>query len=173
MDPTSIAEFVKTYLIDHWPFVFVAFLLGTIGHVFKTKCWTVAYAKKSRVGFYGRATLPLHAPAAGALFGVIMWLVMKEESVVGPGIAAKAGSIVLYYTGSGTLSAWLFSAWKHFVKSRGIDLPDEFDEESQGPDGGHAEPLTLGPDDITPVINVAPPPRAWRDEGGDEPPPAA
>jgi len=32
--------------------------------------------------------------------------------------------VVLYYAGAGLISAWAVAGWKHFMKSRGIELPD-------------------------------------------------
>ena len=133
MDLNAIAEFVKTYLLDHWPFFVASLLLGTIGQFFKTKVWTKERA--TRKGFGGhffwwmQATLALHAPLAGGLLGATMWLTKGSDSaLVGPGIAQSSGSVVVYYMASGLLSAWFFAGLRHFVKSRGIDVPDEFEE---------------------------------------------
>lgn len=132
MDMSAIAEFVKTYLLPHWPFLFVAFMLGLIGQVMKNKVWTAQRAKKSKAAYWIRSFLPLHAPVAGGLIGLAGALVFKENMPVSPGVVTP-GDVMLYYAGAGAFSAWVFNAFKHFAESRGVDVPDELDGDSDSP----------------------------------------
>lgn len=132
MDVSSIAEFVKTYLLPHYPFILIAFILGMAGNVFKNKVWTKQRAARSRFAYWIRAFLPLHAPFIGALIGLAGKIVLADSMPVSPGISAP-GDVVLYYAGAGAFSAWVFNAFKHFAESRGVEVPDALDGDSDTP----------------------------------------
>lgn len=134
MELNDIAEFFQKYLLDHWPFLVVSFMLGIIGNIFKTKVWTKERAKQP--GWYGkfcwwvRAFLPIHAPAAGGWLGLIGWKLMGENVPMSP-VEHKTGLlVVLYYMMAGAFSSFVFAAWKHFLQSRDIPIPSELDDET-------------------------------------------
>jgi hypothetical protein len=131
MDPTAIAEFVKTYMLPHWPFFFVAFMLGLAGNIFKNRVWTRDKAAKSKVVWWIRAFLPLHAPLAGALLAVVGFKLFGSVPV-SPGVEGLGGA-VLYYMGAGALSAYCFNAFRHFVESRGVNVPDVLEGDAESP----------------------------------------
>jgi len=108
---------VTTYVLPHWPFVMMAFILGGVGGVMKKSVWTKERAARSRFFWWMRSLLPLHAPIAGALFGVVAELL--GGAPVSPGVEGVAGAM-LYHAGAGAASAWVYSIFRHFLKSRGI-----------------------------------------------------
>lgn len=124
MDLNSIAEFVKAYIIDHWPFLLVSMMLGMVGVFARSYLWTKEAAAKRRFHYWMRATLPFHPVVAGGVFGFVGELLFNGEMIVGPGVERTAASIGLYYAGAGLLSTWIWAAWKHLMKSRGI-APDD------------------------------------------------
>lgn len=113
-------ETIQTYVLPHWAFLTAAFILAGVGQVMKTSFWTKALAAKSRFRWYMRATLPLHAPAGGAAIAILSHLV-GADLPVSPGVEGVA-SAALYYAGAGAASSWVYVAFKHFAKSRGIEL---------------------------------------------------
>jgi hypothetical protein len=121
-DLGSALSSIPSMLVQHWVFFVVSFVLGLIGHVFKTQVWTYERAQESRVMHWIRAFLPLHAPLAGFLLGVVVTLVMGDDAPAGPGVAGK-GYVVIYYMGAGAVSAWVVNAWKFFMASRGVSDP--------------------------------------------------
>jgi len=132
MDISAIAEFVKTYLLPHWPFFFMSFMLGLMGNVMKNKVWTQKRASRSKVFYWIRAFLPLHAPLAGAVLGMGCGLLFPGHVLASPGVESP-GQLMMYYMGAGGFSAWVFNAFKHFAESRGVNVPDEFDGDSDSP----------------------------------------
>lgn len=121
MDLESMARFAQEYLLPHWPFIVMAFILGSIGQVMKTRIWTKEAAAKSKFFWYARATLPFHAMFAGGASALAATLAFGSVPV-SPGVEGTAAAM-LYYAGAGAASSWLFGAFKYFLKQRGIDLP--------------------------------------------------
>lgn len=134
MDLNSIAEFVKTYLLEHWPFVAAALILGFLTHFFKARVWTKARAAgiidpneptlalaKTKFCRFMRTTLPLHAPFIGTVAAIVMVKTLGADEVPrSPGVDGAA-AVVMYYLGAGVVSSWVFAAWKRVLKSRGIN----------------------------------------------------
>lgn len=115
-------DMITTHVLPHWPFIMMAFVLGGIGSFFKKKVWTKERAKKNRFFWLVRALLPMHAPMAGAMFGVVAEHL--GGAPVSPGVEGMAG-VMLYHAGAGMASSYVYSAFRHFLKSRGL-----LDEES-------------------------------------------
>lgn len=108
---------IQEYVLPHWPFVVMAFVLGGIGGVMKTQVWTKERAARSRFFWWMRALLPLHAPGAGALFAVVAELM--GGAPVSPGVEGMFAAI-LYHAGAGMASSHVYSAFRYFLKARGI-----------------------------------------------------
>lgn len=124
VDVTGALGSVKDLLLAHWSLFVVAVVLGILGNFTRTRVWTkdkAAHGKPNWIWWWGRASLPIHAPLSGALFGIVMILVYGIDTPAGPGVDTKA-EIMLYYTFSGVLSSYVYSGFKHFMKSRGIVL---------------------------------------------------
>jgi len=120
MDFGNLLNLGKEYLLPHWPLLVMAFLLGTVGQFFKTRVWTKERAAKSRVMWWIRAALPLHAPMVGALvalFGKLIFGTMPAS--LG---AESYPDLMLYYAGAGAVAAYFVALLKHIAKSRGIQL---------------------------------------------------
>lgn len=136
--------------LDHWIFFVVSFVLGMAGQVFKGRVWTKANAEKSRVFYWIRALLPLHAPVVGTLLGIVLVIIWGKDAPVGPGITGT-GQIVIYYMAAGGFSAWVVGGWQHFMKERGISdptrlsmLPGEVDADDDGfPDDSGPPPVPV------------------------------
>jgi hypothetical protein len=117
---------LKDLLVAHWSFLIVAIVLGTIGNFAKTRVWTKARAISGNplwLWWWGRASLPLHAPFAGVVVGLILSLTLGTQAPAGPGIETL-GERCLYYMGSGVFSSWVFVIFKHFMESKGIKLEE-------------------------------------------------
>lgn len=140
----DLFQLIKDGLAAHWPFLVMSMILGTLGQIFKVRVWTLENAMKSRFVWWVRAFLPLHAPVIGALTGLAGWILLKGDVPASPGVD-KIGWVVLYYAGAGIASAWVFNGVKHFAESRGLDIPDELDDDNS------MRPKPLGPNDITPI----------------------
>lgn len=132
MDWSSIFNAFREYLWPHWPFIVVSFVLGLIGQVCKVRIWTKARAKTGTGWWWARATLPLHAPFAGAAAGVLFWKFLGSDAPAGPGVSG-AGDLAFYYCGAGVVSSWLVNATKYFARMRGIDIPVELTEGESTP----------------------------------------
>src|SRR5690606_23452806 len=137
----DIAEFVKKYLLEHWPFFMVSFSIGLVGQFAKKRLWTETRAlpdlsaesqtaEKIRQWFFFwmRASLPIHPLAAGASFGVILTSIYGDAAPASPGVTGS-GAVVLYYMGAGAFSVIVYNAVKQFAKTRGL-VNDELDPES-------------------------------------------
>lgn len=125
----DIFEWFKAALADHWPFFAIAFILGQIGAIAKKRVWTKERAalpgRKGRFFWWSRALLPIHAPAAGTLLGVVGYNALGDALPISPGIVG-AGNVVLYYAAAGAVSAWFYNILRHIAKSRGLkDGPDD------------------------------------------------
>jgi hypothetical protein len=128
MDLNAIGAFFVTYIVQQWPFFFVAFLLGVAGQVFKMRVWTLERARKKRFFWWMRAFMPFHAPFIGFVVGCVFWSLLKETTPTGPGVNG-GGAIILYYTGAGAISSWLYGAFKHVLEFKfGIKPPSELDD---------------------------------------------
>jgi ABC-type Fe3+-siderophore transport system permease subunit len=138
MDFNSILSAAKEHLLPHWPFLVAAFLLGTVGQFAKNRIWTKERAAKSKIVWWIRAALPLHAPLAGALLALAGVLIFKE---VPASLGAKSiPAVMLYYAGAGGAAAWFMALVKHFMKSRGIQLaPVSMPPKPNGGDDGKEE----------------------------------
>lgn len=123
MDLESVFGVVREYLLPHWAFFFMSFALGTIGQFFKKKVWTAANASRGRFWKFMHATLGIHAPVAGFIAGIAGFPVSPGVD----GFLARG----LYHFVAGAMAAYVVAAWKHFLKSRGID----FDAHSLPPPG--------------------------------------
>lgn len=123
---TDMLGSMKDLIFAHWSLLVVALVLGITGNFFKTQVWTKERAtlgKPKWLWWWGRASLPLHAPLIGFLVGTVLIVILGDKTPVGPGVNTAA-EICLYYTGSGVLSAWAYAILKHFMKSRGIVIED-------------------------------------------------
>lgn len=150
--------------LDHWIFFVVSFVLGMAGQVFKGRVWTKANAERSRVVYWIRALLPLHAPIIGTVLGAVLVWIWGKDAPVGPGISGP-GQIVIYYMGAGGFSAWVVGFWQHLMKGRGIAdptrlsmLPGEVDADDDGypdddgPGGGQELPPPILRSKKTPKV---------------------
>ena len=171
----DVIEFLKTAAAQHWPFFLMSFTFGFIGQFMKHRIWTKERATRGKFWFWARATMPLHAPAAGLAFGTAGWLVFKETFPASPTVTGLAG-LAFYYTGAGVLSAWVFNFVRHFAESKGVVVSWN---DSARPPPLSSEPPTslnglsdsekglvarkLGPNEITPQDPVIIP-RGMRDK---------
>lgn len=115
---------VKDLILAHWSLLVVAIVLGIIGNFTKSHIWTKERALHGRpkwLWWWGRASLSIHAPLFGGLIGIILILVYGPDVPAGPNVDTNA-EIFFYYTFSGVLSSYVYSGFKHFMKSRGIEL---------------------------------------------------
>lgn len=122
MDPSAagvddIFLSIKDLIFQHWSFILVSFVLGTIGNFAKTSVWTKERAAQNRFWWWGRASLPLHASVSGLLVGLTLALIFGESTPTGPGINT-VGEICLYYMGAGVFSSWVYNIIKHFLDSK-------------------------------------------------------
>lgn len=140
-DSTDISDIVipfKDIIMEHWSFVLVAVVLGLVGNFAKTRVWTKERAMNGKpqwLWWWGRASLPLHAPVSGILTGLLLILIFGDNAPAGPGVDS-AGEVCLYYMGSGVLSLWTYNIIKNFMKVRGIkteyvQMPNESVPESE------------------------------------------
>jgi hypothetical protein len=109
------------FVLEHWPFMVVALLLGVTGEVVK-RLVKHREALKPKVVWPSvyHATLPLHAPLIGALVGLLPGIPCPEA------FCTDAPSKILYYVAAGMLSSYVYAAVKHLAKSRfGISDPTE------------------------------------------------
>lgn len=113
---------IKEYILPHWPFVFVGFILGLVGGPMKKWVWSKDRARRSRIAWWFRAFLPFHPAIAGALVGLLGWYIWKDGMVASPGIAGP-GALVLYYAGAGALSSWVFAGIKYALISSELEGP--------------------------------------------------
>jgi hypothetical protein len=113
----SVLGTLQTYVLPHWPFVFMSFALGTVGQFFKTKVWTLENAVRGgKFMTLMHTTLGIHAPLAGALAGAL-------GAPASPGVNTWLAR-ALYHFVAGAMAAWTVAAWKHFMLSRGIVLAE-------------------------------------------------
>lgn len=105
-------DVITTHVLPHWPFLFMSFALGTIGHFMKTKVWTWKRAKRGGFWEFMHSSMGLHAPISGFIAGVIGF-------PVSPGVEGALAS-GLYHFVAGAMASYTVAAWKHFMKSRGI-----------------------------------------------------
>lgn len=115
---------VKDLIVSHWSFLVISIVLGIIGNFAKTRIWTKERAVTGKplwLWWWGRASLPLHAPLEGALIGLILSVAFKSNVPAGPGITTT-GAVCLYYMGSGVFSSWVYVIFKHYMESKGIKL---------------------------------------------------
>ena len=119
----ALMDFLKAYFVNHWTFLVIAFVIGVIVQIGKTKLFTHSAAARSRIVWIARAFLPLHGAIFGILGAVVMLIVFGEDGAPrGDGIDGP-GQVVLYYVGAGIVAPWIHQAFKHFVRSRGIESP--------------------------------------------------
>lgn len=133
MDMNSIAEFFKTYVLEHWPFLVVSGFLGAVGGFMKKQVWTKDRARKTKFSYWMRATLPFHAAFAGGAIGLLGFFIFGEDMPASLDIERTAASMMFYYGGAGAMASWTYAAWKHFMKSRGItseqiEMPSKYPE---------------------------------------------
>jgi nucleoside recognition membrane protein YjiH len=121
MDLNSIAQFIKTHILEHTPFIFTAFILGMVGQFFKTKVWTKERAEKGKLWWWLRATLPFHPILTGIGLGLLFGTVFKDTAPASLGVEGT-GELVMYYAGAGALSVIVYNIVRNFAKSRGISL---------------------------------------------------
>ena len=111
----SIASLISDHFVPHWPFFFMAMALGTIVQFFKKVVWTPR-AAENRLWKFGYQTMGMHAPLLGALAGFIGF-------PASPGVDTVHGRI-LYHFVAGIISAWVVAGFRHFMKSRGIEIEE-------------------------------------------------
>lgn len=123
MELSTILDFV----LAHWPFFSVAFILGALGTQAKKKLWTDELAKKSRAVFWLRLTMPFHPVAVGALIGLIPGMPL------GDGVTYPGGAVI-YFAGAGVLSTWVYIAALRVIQRKGFleALLDDEKEEGGG-----------------------------------------
>lgn len=109
---------IQEYVLPHWPFIMMAFVLGGMGVVAKRSVWTKEAAAQSRFMWHMRSLLPLHAPVAGAMIAAFCETVLGEMPV-SPGVSGLAG-VMLYHMGAGAASSHLYGAIRYLMKAHGI-----------------------------------------------------
>lgn len=114
----ELSSLFADYVLPHWPFVFMSFALGTIGQFFKKKVWTLERAlKRGKFWAFMHHSLGIHAPVMGAIAGAV-------GMPASPGVDDTPLARALYFFVAGAMAAWTVTAWKHFMKSRGIVLAE-------------------------------------------------
>lgn len=124
----------KDFVTAHWSFMTISIVLGIFGNFAKARVWTkerAATGSPHWLWWWGRASLPIHAPVAGIFVGLILILIFKDKVPAGPGITTH-GEVCLYYMGSGVVSSWVYNIAKHYAESKGIVIdpvlmPDDSD----------------------------------------------
>lgn len=112
-------------LLEHWPVVLIALYLGLVGEV--VKGIVIPPREKPYTGwrFYFKKTLGIHAPTAGALFGVFPFAPCPDTYCI------TAAHRVIYYLGAGIVASWAYTAAKKFAQtkireiSKGTEAKDE------------------------------------------------
>lgn len=94
-------DYILEILLEHWPFVAVALIIGGLGEQFKGRLWTKERAAKSRFVWLMRLTLPLHPVAVGALAGTVPGLAIAE-------VVTYPARSVVYFAFAGLLSSWAY-----------------------------------------------------------------
>lgn len=115
----EIGTIVQEYVLPHWPFVVMIFLLAAIGKPMKEKVWTKERAAKNFFCRWIRIFLPVHAPITGALMAVIAH--PFGGLPVSPGVDGLMAQM-MYFAGAGLLSSYAYGIVKHYLKSRGIKI---------------------------------------------------
>jgi hypothetical protein len=97
----------------YWPAVTKIVVLWMLGQFFKKRVWTKVRAANG--GFFKlmRDTLPLHAPATGALWG-LLWPVLPACTFITTRGGAFTEGLLC-----GVLSMAAFSALEHIAQGRG------------------------------------------------------
>lgn len=119
---------IQQYILPHWPFVVMAFILGLIMQPMKLYVWSESNAKRSRFVWWARAFLYFHPALMGGIFGLAGWYIWKTNMVASPGVSGPI-AVSLYYAGAGAISSWMFAGIKYALQKRGIvvldsDTPD-------------------------------------------------
>lgn len=109
----DIASVLTEHVLPHWPLIFMALVLGTITQFTKRVIFEPRKAD-GKLWKFGYVTMGAHAPLMGAIAGLVGF-------PVSPGVDGVLGR-VLYHIVSGILAAWVVAGFKHFMKSRGIEI---------------------------------------------------
>jgi hypothetical protein len=116
----DIVGFVKEYVLVQWQFAVASLVIGILGQFFKTRIWT---KERALVGtphwlwWWGRATIPLHAPVVGFWFGIALCWTYGENPPAGPGVNGPV-QVVMYYVAAGSLSSLTYDLIKKFAKEK-------------------------------------------------------
>jgi hypothetical protein len=97
-------------LLPHWPFPFMALVIGLFGQVAKDAIWTKERATTSPFYLIMRGTLPVHGVIVGCIAGFIGF-------PVSPGVEWWQGA-VLYHGCAGVASTVAYDFFKHWAKSK-------------------------------------------------------
>lgn len=90
--------------------------LGLIIQFSKKHVWTAERAATGGLWKWMYITMGVHAPLLGFIAGLIGF-------PVSPGVHGMLGA-ALYHFVAGAISAWTVAAFKHFVKSYGINIDE-------------------------------------------------
>jgi hypothetical protein len=112
-----LTEDILKFVLLHWPFVAVAAILATIGEAMKRRVITKELAARSRLGWWLRATMPVHPIGAGVLLGLLPGMPAP------PGFDGSTAGRCLYFAGAGVLSVFLFDLIARYRLLKGLAKP--------------------------------------------------